>query len=213
MNKRPIAFFDFDGTLTTRDSLMPFLKFASGATRYYSHILSLSPTLAAYALKILSNNQAKNAVLKRCLGGFDHKILSAQGELFSQTHIPSMLRTDGMRLLRQHQQQNHECVLVSASPDIYLQPWSKSEGFDHCICSILEVDKGQLSGALTGHNCYGPEKLNRILTLFPDLEHRKTFAYGDSKGDLQMLSACKHPYMMKSGVFVPFGGHYASKPY
>ncbi|WP_257292907.1 haloacid dehalogenase-like hydrolase, partial [Endozoicomonas sp. ONNA1] len=54
-----VAFFDFDGTLTTGDTLMPFLKYVLGRRKYYAKLFLVSPILVAYFAKVLRNDIAK----------------------------------------------------------------------------------------------------------------------------------------------------------
>lgn len=136
-NARPVAFFDFDGTLTTGDTLMPFLKFVVGTPTYYAKLALVSPVLAAYFAKLLRNDIAKQIVLKQYLAGYHIDDLFERGQRFCDEVIPTMLRPEGMERLRWHQEQGHECVLVSASMDVYLNAWAKREGFSEVICTAL----------------------------------------------------------------------------
>ncbi|OLO10056.1 hypothetical protein BTW10_16595 [Chromohalobacter japonicus] len=198
---RPVAFFDFDGTLTTGDTLMPFLKFVVGTPTYYAKLALLSPVLGAYYAKLLRNDIAKQIVLKQYLGGYHIDELFTLGERFSEEVIPTMLRPEGMERLRWHQDQGHECVLVSASMNVYLESWAKRERFSEVICTALEVGKeGHVSGQIQGKNCHGEEKVRRI-TISKLNSRRLTYAYGDSKGDLPMLKLVDHGFVFERGVF------------
>jgi hypothetical protein len=50
-----LALFDFDGTLTDRDSLPDFIIHAVGWVRYVFGLFVLSPILALYLLKLIRN--------------------------------------------------------------------------------------------------------------------------------------------------------------
>lgn len=187
-NTRPVAFFDFDGTLTTGDTLMPFLKFVVGMPTYYAKLALVSPVLAAYFAKLLRNDIAKQIVLKQYLAGYHIDDLFERGQCFSEEVIPTMLRPEGMARLRWHQEQGHECVLVSASMDVYLNAWAKREGFSEVICTTLEKDvDGSVSGKMQGENCHGEEKVVRIKNLMGNIIPKKSFGYGDTDGDIPML--------------------------
>jgi len=195
---KPMAFFDFDGTLTTGDTLMPFLKFVVGKPVYYIKLLMISPVLVAYFLKLLRNDVAKQWVLKWYLSGYELDTLLALGEEFSCKVIPKLLRQEGMEKLRWHQGQGHECILVSASLDVYLASWSVSAGFDALLSSKLESNSGVVSGNLYGDNCFGEEKVVRIKEWLAGRKPEETFAYGDSNGDMPMLSlATVSMYLIK----------------
>lgn len=186
---KTVAFFDFDGTLTTGDTLMPFLKFVVGAPKYYAKLALVSPVLMAYFAKLIRNDVAKQIVLKHYLAGYHIDELFELGQRFSEEVIPTMLRPEGMERLRWHQNQGHECVLVSASLDIYLQAWSMAEGFSRVICTSLGVDERNLtSGKLAGENCHGKIKVVRIKGFLKGNAHGVTYGYGDTSADLPMLT-------------------------
>ncbi|WP_445001096.1 HAD-IB family hydrolase [Halomonas mongoliensis] len=202
---RPVAFFDFDGTLTTGDTLMPFLKYVVGTPTYYAKLALVSPVLAAYFAKLLRNDIAKQIVLKQYLGGYHIDDLFERGQRFSEEVIPTMLRPDGMERLRWHQEQGHECVLVSASMDAYLNAWAKREQLDGVICTRLEVDQaGRVTGRIDGKNCHGAEKVRRMKQEIGDIGHRTTYAYGDSKGDHPLLENVAFGQLLRGRTFQPF---------
>lgn len=194
---RPIAFFDFDGTLTTKDTLMPFLKFVVGKPVYYIKLFAISPVLIAYFLKLIRNDVAKQLVLKWYLSGYSIDELFDLGNRFSQKIIPGMLRTEGMERLRWHQQQGHECILVSASLDIYLESWVKMENINALLSSQLAVKKDCITGKLKGGNCFGEQKVQRILEWLNGRLPPFIYAYGNSKGDESMLMFANEGFLFK----------------
>lgn len=204
-NTRPVAFFDFHRTSMTGDTLMPFLKFVVGTLRYYAKLALVSPVLGAYFAKLLRNDIAKQIVLKQYLAGYHIDDLFERGQRFSEEVIPTMLRPEGMERLRWHQEQDHECVLVSASMDVYLNAWAKREGFSEVICTALEKDdSGHVSGSIQGENCHGKEKLRRVLAWRDGQCAVETFAYGDTPGDYDLLESSDNPYLYKNGNFIKY---------
>jgi len=201
---RPVAFFDFDGTLTTGDTLMPFLKYVVGAPTYYAKLILLSPVLAAYFAKLLRNDIAKQIVLKSYLAGYHIDKLFELGQRFSEEIIPTMLRPEGMERLRWHQEQGHECVLVSASLDVYLNIWTRDERFSDIICTSLKrLDTGSVTGHIKGNNCYDEEKVKRILAWLASKSPIEIYAYGDTSGDIPMINFANYGYiwLKKEGKF------------
>ncbi len=194
-----VAFFDFDGTLTHGDSLMPFLRAVRGSPYFVLDIISVSPYLAAYALRIMRNDVTKEALLRQALGGLSITTVRDLGEEFAKHSIPDTLRKDTLDRLREHQAQGHCCVLVSASLDVYLEPWAKTAGFDHCISSSLDVDDdGMITGKLDGGNCHGVEKVRRIRLFLEKIGiPQLTYGYGDSRGDLPMLAFVDQGFCVK----------------
>lgn len=188
-----VAAFDFDGTLTRGDSFFPFLKFAVGSLRFYWGLLLLSPILLGYGLRLISNHRAKQAVLTHYLKGWTSEQLQQVAEKFAQLHIPQLLRQTAMQQLQWHQQQGHHLILVSASLEAYLRPWADSLQMQ-VIGTQLEVASNQVTGRIAGKNCYGPEKVRRLRALVGDLDAYHLYAYGDSKGDRELLAIAQFPH-------------------
>ena len=209
INDTPVAFFDFDGTLTTSDTLMPFLKFVVGRPKYYWNLILVSPVLVGYFLKLVRNDIAKETVLKRYLAGYPIDQLFELGKRFSAEVIPCMSRSEAIQRLRWHQEQGHDCVLVSASFDIWLQFVGQDLNVSHVISSELFTQSQIVDGRLNGLNCYGKEKAKRIKA-WMKAENRTpslTYAYGDSSGDTEMLSMVDEGFFIRSAK--DFNGKYS----
>lgn len=198
MNQQ-IAFFDFDGTLTRSDSLLPFLKHVRGRTRFYLDMLQVSPWLAGYAVRVVPNDIAKSKLLTRSLAGTLKSELFHKGQVFCDELPDSALNPMMVERLREHQAKGHMTVLVSASLDVYLEGWAQKMGFDACLCSRLEQDEaGYVTGRFIGKNCYGDEKVHRIQKFLSDREPAHSYAYGDTRGDLAMLEYVREGYWVSS---------------
>jgi HAD superfamily hydrolase (TIGR01490 family) len=189
-----IAVFDFDGTLTTRDSLMPFLLVLKGRWRFIWGLVINSPALVGFALKLMPNWQAKEQLLVYFLAGMDEARFNQVAAKFATQKIPQLLRAEAVARLRWHQSQGHQTFLVSASIENYLIPWAKEMGFDRVIGTRLEIKNKKLTGRLLGNNCYGPEKKARLEAALKGTEYLYLYAYGDSKGDREMLAMASHAY-------------------
>jgi phosphatidylglycerophosphatase C len=193
--KRVVAAFDFDGTLTRRETLLPFLLYTLGASAVARHAFVLSPTLAAYGLGLIRNDVAKERVLIRCLKGIGLDALQDAGERFAAEVLPALLRDEAIRRVEWHKRQGHRCVVISASMEIYVRPWAIKAGFDDVIATRLEIqENGGTAGKLSGANCFGIEKVRRLEALLGTRERYSLYAYGDSRGDRELLSFADHPY-------------------
>lgn len=192
------AVFDFDKTLTVRDMLWPFLQFTHGQLPALNLIVPKLPVLAGYSVGLISRQTAKETILSAFYSGMPIDLLRQRGKEFATTEIKRYLRPEAMRRLKWHQTQGHLCVLVSASIDIYLEPWAKAMGFHEVITSRLEVSpSGAVTGLLDGKNCWGPEKTRRLQKALGNLENYSVYAYGDSRGDRELLEIADHPYYRK----------------
>lgn len=192
--QRPIvAAFDFDGTLTRSDSLLPFLQFSSGVSKFTRYLLQLIPVLVQLFFGKIGNQAAKEAMLTRFFAGVDKTKITELGACFADQKVPRLLRQKALARLHWHQQKGHYCVLVSASLDVYLEPWGTAMGFDAVICSQLEFNsENRITGRLVGANCYGEEKVRRLRKLVGN--PTVLYVYGDSRGDHELLKIADHAY-------------------
>jgi phosphatidylglycerophosphatase C len=202
--ERPLAAFDLDGTLTRRDTLMPFLQRTIGRNRTYRSLLASSLPLArAAALGGPHRDRAKAVLLQRVFGGLPLADLQAAAESFADYVVSEALRRDVRSRVDWHRDQGHELVLVSASPELYVSPIGRRLGFDAVLATRLEVDAdGRLTGRIEGANCRGPQKVVRLrewrggtLTI--------TYAYGDSAGDREMLALATTALKIGRGLLTP----------
>lgn len=195
MSEKPVvAAFDFDGTLTRRDTLLPFLLHTLGAAALARRAFALVPVLAGYGLGRVSNGAAKERVLVRCIGGMRADELQRQAERFAAEVVPGLLRNETMRRLDWHRQRGHRCVVVSASLELYVGPWARRAGFDDIVATRLEAQDATVSGRLFGANCYGAEKVARLERLLGDRNGYRLYAYGDSRGDRELLAYADYAY-------------------
>jgi len=191
--KKGIAFFDFDGTVTTRDTLLEFIKFAKGAPAFYSGFVYNIFYLLAYKLKVITNQEAKEKVLGYFFRGTDVTEFDRMAVEFSKIKLPSLIRSKAQNEILTLQNDNIDVVIVSASPENWIRHWCFEKNLI-LIASVLETRDGKITGKISGKNCHGQEKVRRILEKYSIEEYNEVYAYGDTKGDLPMLGLATKPY-------------------
>ena len=191
--KKGIAFFDFDGTVTTRDTLLEFIKFAKGAPAFYGGFLYNIFYLLAYKLKVITNQEAKEKVLGYFFRGTDVTEFDRMAVEFSKIKLPSLIRSKAQNEILTLQNDNIDVVIVSASPENWIRHWCFEKNLI-LIASVLETRDGKITGKISGKNCHGQEKVRRILEKYSIEEYNEVYAYGDTKGDLPMLGLATKPY-------------------
>jgi len=183
---RPIVAFDFDGTLTSRDSFVAFLQWRAGMGRYVASLPSLSPSLAAFTFH-RDRGRLKARFARTFLGGLSQDEISALARRFAETHARKLLRPDAVRSWKRWQGEGARMVIVTASPDLIVAPFARGLGADTLLGTRLQFDAGgRFTGRLEGANCRGEEKVRRLREVFGD-DVRLEAAYGDTGGDHAML--------------------------
>lgn len=181
-----LVLFDFDGTITTKDTLVSFAIFYRGRKNYLLGMMRLAPVMALYALKILPNWKAKQFFLGRFFRGEKLEYFNRRCLDFSTKVIPSLVRPAALMAIEKYKAEGATIAVVSASAENWVKPWCDEKGIE-CIATRLEVKAGLITGKLQDRNCYGDEKACRIKERFNLSDFDNIVAFGDSRGDKEML--------------------------
>jgi phosphatidylglycerophosphatase C len=185
--KKQIAFFDFDGTITTRDTLLEFIKFSKGrAAFYFGFILNLH-YLIAYKIGIISNQLAKERILSYFFKNTDLMTFENYCSQFSTMILPGLIRAGAKEEIKRFIDRGTAVVIVTASAENWVRPWTDAMGIE-LIGSILELHEETLTGKIHDINCHGEEKVRRITERFSLADYEEIFAYGDTSGDKPMMA-------------------------
>jgi HAD superfamily hydrolase (TIGR01490 family) len=181
---RKVYAFDFDGTLTTCDTLLAFIRYAKGTPAFVRGFLRHAHLLVLMKLRLYPNWKAKQKVFSYFFKGMDLEAFDSLCQRFAADNR-SLLRPKGLQLIAQAQEEGADVLIVSASIDNWVQPF-----FPHVkvLGTQIEIKDGCLTGRFLTKNCYGQEKVNRILALYPDRNTYHLTAYGDSRGDKELLA-------------------------
>lgn len=186
-----IAAFDVDGTITTRDCVVPFMRRVTGARTIVPRLCARPDRLMPVLAK-RDRDQLKALAASAAFRGHDYGHLVTAGASFAGVVHDRWLRSDTLARVQEHIDNGDAVVLVSASFEVYLRPLAELLGIDHVLGTRLEVIDGVATGSLDGPNCRGPEKVQRLHAWLS--EHRggrssaHVEAYGDSAGDRELLS-------------------------
>jgi phosphatidylglycerophosphatase C len=187
---RPIVAFDFDGTLTVRDSFTAFLAWRAGPARFVAGMIALAPAGLAYLFH-RDRGRLKAATAKTFLRGMSRNEIEASATTFAEEGVRKLLRPDALRTWKRWQSQGARLVVVTASPETLVAPFARRLGAEKLIGTRLAFDADdRFTGQFEGENCRGPEKVRRLHQAFgPDL--RLAAAYGDTDGDREMLAIAR----------------------
>lgn len=186
--------FDFDGTITTKDTFALFIRYYAGTPRWLYNIMTLTPFFAAYGLKIIDRNAVKRRVVRRFFKGRSADELQAKADAFARDIIPPLIRPLAQKELDEKRARGEALYIVSASIEHYLIPWAKTQGIEHVFATQLQKVENRLTGELLGPNCWGDGKTARIRAEMGQTPYIIAEAYGDSEGDKPLLYAAKASY-------------------
>ena len=187
-----VVAFDVDKTLTIKDCVLPFMSLVAGRLSL-ARVVLRNPLQVASLLKRRDRDGLKRLFVRSVFKGRDASEIEELGEQFASVVLEKWMRADVAQRLRWHQKNGHIVLLVSASLDAYLVPLAKTIGAEAVLCTTLEADEnGVLTGDLVGDNCRAQQKVDRLEKWAKNRgtagDNWLSIAYGDSRGDLEMLS-------------------------
>lgn len=190
---KTLSVFDFDGTLTYHDSFIPFLKFAFGRRKFARRIIKMVfPTLRCFRRK-LTRDKLKEVLIKTFLTDIKEEWLKEKAEAFCKAYWTKLMRPAGLLAVAEEINRHAEVTICSASPAMVLQPFADRLGIK-LIGTTLEVVDGVLTGKIIGNNCRCGEKIKRLERVYGDLTQYHLRAWGDSRGDHELLYAAQDPH-------------------
>lgn len=188
-----VAVFDLDGTLTWRDTLLPFL--AGYARRHPSRVIRLwrvVPALLGYLAIHRDRGILKSALIKIFMGNDPRSTIDAWADVYvAGLTGRQVFRPAALAALENHRAAGDRLVLLSASPDLYVPRIGKLLGFERTLCTEVRwrTDGGaaRLDGTLQTPNRRGEEKSRCLAALRADYPNLRVIAYGNSDSDLPHL--------------------------
>jgi len=188
-----IAFFDFDGTITKQDSFAMFLRYCFGDIKFVLNMLILSPVIIVYKLHLLSNQNMKTFIFSYFFKNMNASEFKKKATSFSLEKIKLIVREEALNKILWHKKNGDTVVIVSASIDHWLKPWCTDNNID-LIATKIEIKNNKLTGNLIGKNCFGPEKVIRIKKIYDLNAYDNIYAYGDTRGDKEMLEIATNSF-------------------
>ncbi len=185
---RKVVVFDFDGTLTTKDSYFEFVKYACGYWHLVGGLLLFSPLLLLMLCHLYPHGKAKERVFSHFFKGWRYSQFQKVGRKFAYK-VKAFERTSTVEILEKEVKAGSTVYVVSASMEDWIRPWSQQKQVAQVLGTKAEVDAdGMLTGKFSTPNCFGQEKVSRLLEVEPDRKAYRLEAYGDSRGDREMIA-------------------------
>ena len=191
---RALAIFDFDGTITTRDSFLDFLYFSAGPLKFSWNFIAISPAIFLYFLKIIPNWKLKEKTLSQFFGGLPIDDFSKMCKNYSDKRLDKIIRSEAIKKIKWHKERGDEIIVASASLESWLGYWCGKNKLN-LVATIPEIIDGKITGKLDSKNCYGEEKAKRIKSLYNLEDYADIYAYTDSKSDYPLLKLASFKYL------------------
>lgn len=186
MDKKLLELFDFDGTLTNKDTFVDLIKFQFGASKLLLGFGMYLPHLLLMKLKLYSNSKTKEKIFKHFFKGMDLHRFNKICQSYCDKRFAEIMRPSALTYIENSEAQK---AIVSASIHNWVKCFAERLNIETVLATEIEIDKdGKLTGNFSSNNCHGDEKVVRINTLEIDRPSYQITAFGDSSGDKAMLN-------------------------
>lgn len=188
-----VAFFDFDGTITKKDSFLEFVSFTHGKFKLYLGLLIHLNLVIKFLLHLDSGELLKEKLITYFYKSYSKASFEQLGVDFFNNKLPNIIYSEALERIEWHKNQGHKVVVVTASIKEWIKPWCNKLDIN-VISTEVEVIDNKLTGKLKTKNCNGKEKVNRIKKKYNLNDIEYSYAYGNSKGDKELLSIANEKF-------------------
>lgn len=193
--QKTVAAFDFDGTITYKDILIPFFISTLGYKKTFFSVLKILPKLIKVFPKKYTRQLIKEAFLKEVINQIPVNTFEKWTLDYTEKKLKKQIKPSAFERYKWHKAQGHYCLIISANLDLLLAPWVKKVGFHALLASELEINKDHLlTGHLVGVNCWGDEKVKRLIKHLGPKKDYTLYAYGNSAGDKALLKLADYSF-------------------
>ena len=192
-----VALFDLDGTLTWRDTMLPFLlgfllRRPHRALRFWR-----MPAVLWHFWRERDRGALKSSVIRMIMGGEKRATLDTWAQTFVAGLKPKQrFRPVALAVLETHRAAGDHLVLLSASPDLYVPLIGQLLGFERTLCTELQWQGDRLDGGLKTPNRRGEEKVRCLEWLREQYRNAPVIAYGNSASDLDHMREADRALMV-----------------
>ena len=159
------ALFDFDGTIISGYSAVAFIR------------------------------EQLMLAASQFLRGVREDSYAAFGEDVFRSHIARQIYPETRALVATHLRKGHTVAIISSATPYQVLPAARSLDIEHVLCTNLQVDNGEFTGAVVRPICFGPGKVIAAESLAAEhgVDLERSFFYSDSTDDLELLERVGNP--------------------
>ena len=200
-----LVILDLDGTITSSDTLIPFLLgcfFRYPRVRLKMFLLPLD--IISFYFKRITTTHFKERFLSAFVGGLKIDLVESWAKEFASRIVSSGCRKVVLDLIKKFQANGDRLIICSASPGIYVRFIAEGLGIAEVVSTEVEIRNGCFTGRLVGENCAGEEKLRRLKHYLRTEKYPGTaLAYGDRKSDLAILKWVDEGWLLRGDKLIP----------
>lgn len=198
------AIFDVDLTLTSKDTFIEFYKFlCKQDKRFLIYFNKVVHAGLMYCLKFYDEKKSKEQYLS-FLNGLSVDVVNEFSKKFFEEHLlKKLLYKDGLLEIEKCKSKGYKVILISASPEFYLNNFNQLYSIDYVLGTRYEIKDGFYTGKMLGYNNKGEEKVLRLYEFLhknniENVDFQNSCMYSDSLNDLSLFNLVGNRFLINS---------------
>lgn len=197
---KKLAIFDIDYTITKKETLMEFFKYAIKNDKKNIRFLPRAIFCGSmYKLKLYDERKVKEKFLK-FIDGIKEKDLATLVKNFYNCKLKTILYKDALNMIRKLKNEGYDIYLISASPEFYVNEFYNIKEVDKIIGTRFNFVNGIFLRTMEGDNCKGEEKVRRLKEFLKEekieVDFKESYMFSDSLSDKPLLDLVGKPYLI-----------------
>jgi phosphatidylglycerophosphatase C len=185
--KKKIHVFDFDGTITNKDSLTQFFRLSTSSYGFFIKYYLLScPFLLLYYFGKYKSLDLKILRFKLFFSGFSPGEFHQYKDEFSQIHLPKLIRLEAFdNIIKLRKETCNDVVVVSGSFDIIIGQWCSDNNITYITNELKYTTANNVLTILANKelDCIYQKKVELLARKYHLFGFDEIISYGDSEGD------------------------------
>jgi len=144
------------------------------------------PLFVLLKLKLVEAEKIKKSFIASILKGESKEKIKKKSQQFFEKYYPEIFRTNALEFIDSIDRNHTESYIVSASLDIWVQPFAEKFKMN-LLATRAEFVDDIFTGNFIGKNCNGAEKVERLKEATKGKKYDKIIAFGDTSGDREMM--------------------------
>lgn len=199
MQKKKLAIFDIDFTITKKETMVELLKFLLKKHPFkFWYLFNSLFGFIRYALGIIDEKKSKEIHLS-FLKGFSKNEFNAFINDYYQNQFKKVLLLEGINKIKELHDEGFTIILSSASPEFYLEKLYEFPEITKIMGSKFSFSKdGLFESKMIGNNNKGSEKVKRLFEYIPkeDIDLENSLMFSDSLSDSPLLELVGKGYLI-----------------
>jgi HAD superfamily hydrolase (TIGR01490 family) len=194
------AFFDFDETLLDIESSRLGFRYLWDRRLVSCGFILKVLTVNIFYRRHWISDEKMAAILIKYYRSRNLEEFKQGAAAFYHDYLKPHLAPNIHARVDKHRHQGHRLILISGSVRYMLEPVAEDLGFDHLLCTDLEIgEDGLLTGRAHGPICLNSNKrtLAEILARKMNIDLPSSYAYGNHQSDLPLLKLIGNPYVVE----------------